>query len=177
MWAQWRLSRPGTVYGRACQLAVRQWLPQVPGIPVATIAASARRIPAGPAPSEAAYMREEFGQVKAAAARTFGTALVRIRAGREQLLRWQAGEFPRPRLREQYRQAQPETAGYLTGEALDILQRAAAGGWRRGSRSWRSPDLTRAYRLSLLSSNDKEREGWLCRAPRRPGAWPREKWM
>jgi hypothetical protein len=23
--AQWRLSRPGTVYGRACQLAVRQW--------------------------------------------------------------------------------------------------------------------------------------------------------
>jgi hypothetical protein len=121
--AQWRLSRPGTVYGRACQLAVRQWLPQVPGVPAATIAASARRIPAGPALSEAAYTRKEFGQIKAAAARTFGTALVRIRAGREHLLRWQAGEFPRPGPREQYRQTQPETAGYLIGEALDVLQR------------------------------------------------------
>jgi hypothetical protein len=121
--AQWRLSRPGTVYGRACQLAVRQWLPQVPGVPAATIAVSARRIPAGPAPNEAAYTREEFGQIKAAAARTFGAALIRIRAGQEQLLRWQAGEFPRPGLREQYRQTQPETGGYLTGEALDVLQR------------------------------------------------------
>jgi hypothetical protein len=121
--AQWRLSRPGTVYGRACQLAVRQWLPQVSGVPAATIAASARRIPAGPAPSEAAYTREEFGQIKAAAARTFGTALVRIRAGREHLFRWQAGNFPRPGLREQYRQTQPWTAGYLAGEALDVMQR------------------------------------------------------
>jgi hypothetical protein len=121
--AQWRLSRPGTVYGRACQLTVRQWLPQVPGIPAATIAASARRIPAGPAPSETAYAREEFGQIKAAAARTFGTALVRIRAGQEHLLRWQSGDFPRPGLREQYRQTQPGTAGYLIGEALDVLQR------------------------------------------------------
>ena len=74
---EWRLSRPGTVYGRACQLITRQWLPKVPGIPAATIAASARRIPAGPAPSEAAYTREEFEQIKAAAARTFGTALTR----------------------------------------------------------------------------------------------------
>jgi hypothetical protein len=123
VWAQWRLSRPGTVYGRACQLAVRQWLPRVPGVPAATVAASARRIPAGPAPSEAAYTREEFGQIKAAAARTFGAALVRIRAGREHLRRWQSGEFPRPGLREQYRQTQPETVGYVTGEALDVLQR------------------------------------------------------
>ena len=94
--AQWRLSRPGTVYGRACQLAVRQWLPQVPGVPAATVAASARRIPAGPPPSEAAYTREEFGQIKAAAARAFGTALVRIRVGREHLLRWQSSDFPGP---------------------------------------------------------------------------------
>ena len=121
--AQWRLSRPGTVYGRACQLAVRQWLPQVPGIPAATIAASARRIPVGPAPSETAYAREEFGQIKAAAARTFGTALVRIRAGQEHLLRRQSGDFPGPGLREQYRQTQRGTAGYLIGEALDVLQR------------------------------------------------------
>jgi hypothetical protein len=121
--AQWRLSRPGTVYGRACQLTVRQWLPQVPGVPAATIVASARRIPAGPAPSEAAYTREEFAQIKAAAARTLSTALIRIRASREQLLRWQAGDFPGPGLREQYRQTQPETTGYLIGEALDVLQR------------------------------------------------------
>ena len=78
--------------------------------------------PGRPAPSEAAYTREEFGQIKAAAARTFGAALVRIRTGQEQLLRWQSGDFPRPGLREQYRQTQPGTAGYLTGEALDVLQ-------------------------------------------------------
>ncbi|MGH3407357.1 MAG: hypothetical protein ACRDRJ_33375, partial [Streptosporangiaceae bacterium] len=121
VWAGWRLSRPGTVYGRACQLAIRQWLPQVPGVPAATSAASARRIPDGPAPTEAGYTREEFGQIKAAAAGTFRAALTRIRASRGHLRRWQDGEFPRPGLREQYRQTQTGTAGYLTGEALDTL--------------------------------------------------------
>jgi alkanesulfonate monooxygenase SsuD/methylene tetrahydromethanopterin reductase-like flavin-dependent oxidoreductase (luciferase family) len=64
-----------------------------------------------------------LGLPKAAAARTFGTAFARIRVGREHLLRWQAGDFPRPGRREQYRQTQPETGGYLTGEALDTRQR------------------------------------------------------
>jgi len=123
VWAGWRLSRPATVYGRACLLITRRWLPKVPGIPAATAAAAARRIPDGPAPAEAAYTREEFEQIKAAAARTFRAALTRIRAGREHLRRWHDGEFPQSGLREQYRQTCPSTAGYLTGEALDTLLR------------------------------------------------------
>jgi hypothetical protein len=123
VWAGWRLSRPATVYGRTCLLVTRQWLPMVPGIPPATAAAAARRIPSGPAPTEAAYTREEFEQIKTAAAGTFRAALVRIRASREHLRRWHDGEFPRPGLREQYRQTRPGTADYLTGEALDTLLR------------------------------------------------------
>lgn len=123
VWAGWRLSRPASVHGRCCSLLTRQWLPQVPGIPAATAAAAAKRIPAGPAPTEAAYTREEFEQIKAAAARTFRAALMRIRGSREHLRRWHDGEFPRPGLREQYRQTRPGTADYLTGEALDMLLR------------------------------------------------------
>jgi hypothetical protein len=123
VWAAWRLSRPATVWGRTCLLITRQWLPQVPGIPPATTAAAARRIPSGPAAAEAAYRREEFEQIKTAAASTFRAALSRIRASREHLRRWHDGEFPRPGLREQYRQTQPGTADYLTGEALDVLLR------------------------------------------------------
>ena len=123
VWAGWRLSRPATVYGRTCLLITRQWLPKVPGIPAATAAAAARRIPGGPAPVEAASTREEFEQIKAAAARTFTTALTRIRASREHLRRWHDGEFPQPGLREQYRQSRPGTADYLAGEALDVLVR------------------------------------------------------
>ena len=123
VWAAWRLSRPATVYGRTCLLITRQWLPKVPGIPTATAAAAARRIPSGPAAAETAYTREEFEQIKAAAAWTFRAALTRIRDSREHLRRWHDGEFPRPGLREQYRQTQPGTADYLTGEALDVLLR------------------------------------------------------
>ena len=123
VWAGWRLSRPATVYGRTCLLITRQWLPKVPGIPAATATAAARRIPDGPAPAEAAYTREEFEQVKAAAARTFRAALIRIRGSREHLRRWHDGEFPRPGVREQYRQTRSGTADYLTGEALDTLLR------------------------------------------------------
>jgi hypothetical protein len=123
VWAGWRLSRPATVWGRTCLLITRQWLPMVPGIPPATAAAAGRRIPSGPAAAEAAYTREEFEQIKAAAAGTFRAALLRIRTSREHLRRWHDGEFPRPGLREQYRQARPGTGDYLAGEALDVLLR------------------------------------------------------
>jgi hypothetical protein len=86
-WAAWRLSRPNTVWGRTCSLVTRQWLPRVPGVPAETVSAAARRIPRGPRPSEASYSREEYERVKATAARTFHTALVRIRANREHLRR------------------------------------------------------------------------------------------
>jgi hypothetical protein len=136
VWAGWRLSRPATVWARVCQASTRQWLPMVPGVPAATAAAAARRIPSGPAPVEAAYTREEFEQIRAAAARTFGTALRRIRSGREHLRRWHDGEFSPPAgRRELFRQLNPATADYLTGEALDSLLRTgdvplAAGGHR-----------------------------------------------
>lgn len=123
VWAGWRLSRPATVHGRTCLLITRQWLPKVPSIPAATVAAAGRRIPAGPAPTEAAYSREEFEQIKTAAARTFRAALTRIRDSREHLRRWHDGEFPQPGLREQYLQTRPSTASCLTGEALDSLLR------------------------------------------------------
>jgi hypothetical protein len=136
VWAGWRLSRPPTVWARACQVSTRQWLPMVPGVPAATAAAAGRRIPSGPAPAEAAYTREEFEQIRAAAARTFGTALRRIRSGREHLRRWHDGEFPPPAgRRELFRQQDPATADYLIGEALDSLLRTgdvplAASGYR-----------------------------------------------
>jgi hypothetical protein len=85
---------------------------------------------------EAAYTREEFELIRAAAARTFGTALRRIRSGREHLRRWHDGEFPPPAgRRELFRQQNPATADYLTGEALDSLLRTgdvplATGGYR-----------------------------------------------
>jgi hypothetical protein len=123
VWAGWRLSRPATVHGRNCLLVTRQWLPQVPGIPGATAAAAACRIPAAPASAEAAYTREEFEQIKAAAGRTFRTALTRIRASCELLARWHDGEFEQPGLREQYLQTRPWTAEYVAGEALDMLLR------------------------------------------------------
>jgi hypothetical protein len=123
IWAGWRLSRPATVHGRQCLLVTRQWLPQVPGIPGAAAAAAARRIPAGPAPAEAAYSREEFDLIRAAAGRTFRAALDRIRASCELVARWRDGGFERPGLREQYVQTRPGTAEYLAGEALDTLLR------------------------------------------------------
>ena len=123
VWAGWRLSRPATVHGPRLLADHPPVAPKVPGIPAATAAVAGRRIPDGPAPTEAAYTREEFEQINSAAARTFRIALTRIRASREHLRRWHNSEFPRPGLREQYRQTRPRTADYLTGEALDTLLR------------------------------------------------------
>jgi hypothetical protein len=111
VWAAWRLSRPNTVWGRTCSLITRQWLPMVPGVPAATVTAAARRIPQGPRPSEAAYSHQEYERIKQTAARTFNTALVRIRANREHLRRWHADQF------------QPGTGDFMVGEALDSLPR------------------------------------------------------
>ena len=123
VWAGWRLSRPATVYGRDLPADHPPVAAEGPGHPGRHRRRGGRRIPAGPAPAEAAYTREEFEQIRTAAARTFRTALMRIRDSREHLRRWHDGEFPRPGLREQYRQTRPSTAGYLTGEALDSLLR------------------------------------------------------
>jgi len=111
VWAAWRLSRPNTVWGHACSIKTRQWLPEVPGLPAETASACRRRIPQQPPPAEAAYSRQEYDQIKRIAAWTFRTALARIRSNREHLSRWQAGQFP------------PGSSDFLLGEALDALLR------------------------------------------------------
>lgn len=111
VWAGWRLSRPDTVYGRTQLLITRQWLPKVDGVPAATLAVAARRIPVGPRPSEQSYTLAEYEQIRSAAARTFNQALVRIRAGREHLRRWRAGQYP------------SGSDGFLIGQALDSVLR------------------------------------------------------
>ncbi len=126
VWAAWRLSRPNTVWGRTGSLITRQWLPKVPGVPAATVAAAGRRIPQGPRPSEAAYSRREFERIRQTAARTFNTALVRIRANRDHLRRWYAEEFG------------PGTGDFVVGEALDSMLRTGnvpATPTQRGGRS------------------------------------------
>src|SRR5260370_8832987 len=70
--------------------------------------------------AEAIRRAQRHGR-KAAAARTFPAALTRIRASCEHLRRWQDGEFPRPGLREPYRQTQPGIADYPPGEPRDLL--------------------------------------------------------
>lgn len=75
-----------------------------------------RKVPAQPSTHRGAFTHRSTP-------RPFSTALTRIRSNREHLRRWQAGGFPRPGLREQYRQTQPATAAYLAGEALDSLLR------------------------------------------------------
>jgi hypothetical protein len=160
LWAGWRLSRPNTVWGHTCSFKTRQWLPQVPGIPAETIAVAARRIPQRPPPSEAAYSRPEYERIKQTAARTFHTALVRIRANREHLRRWHAGEF------------QPGANDFMIGEALDSVLRTgnlphtrtphgdrsrprrlvrALGGWS-AEHTWTRLFLTmqEAYALAVL---------------------------
>jgi hypothetical protein len=165
VWASWRLSRPGTVYGRACIRVTRQWLPHVPGLSAETATAAARRIPKNPDPTEAAYTRPQYERIKATAASTFNTALVRIREGHAHLARWQAGEFT------------PGSRDWLLGEALDSVLRTGdvplarrthrtilaryirACGGRSPEQTWGRLILTmpEAYALAVLLICD---QGW-----------------
>jgi hypothetical protein len=111
VWTSWRMSVPATSGGRYCLTAIRALMREVSGLPAQTLKVVDRRIPVGPPPSEAAYTYPEYTRIRAAAAVTFNSALMRIRANREHLRRWHAGEFA-------------EGSGeWLIGEALDCLVR------------------------------------------------------
>ena len=111
VWTSWRMSVPATSGGRFCLTAIRTLMREVPGLPAQTLKVVDRRIPVGPPPSEAAYTYQEYTRIRAAAAATFNSALARIRANREHLRRWHAGDFAEG------------SAGWLIGEALDCLVR------------------------------------------------------
>jgi hypothetical protein len=87
------MSVPATSGGRFYLTAIRTLMREVPGLPAQTRKVVDRRIPAGPPPSEAAYTYQEYTRIRAAAAATFNSALVRIRANREHLRRWYAGDL------------------------------------------------------------------------------------
>ena len=110
-WASWRLSLPADHTSRNRVAILRTLLPQVEGLPVETLGAVDRRIRQGPPTEEPAYSYERFGQIRTQAAMTFDTALARIRANREHLRRFYAGEFS------------PDTTDWLIGEALDTVLR------------------------------------------------------
>jgi hypothetical protein len=69
------------------------------------------KLPPATRPSEAAYTYQEYTRIRAAAAATFNSALVRIRANREHLGRWHAGDFAEG------------SEEWLIGEALECLVR------------------------------------------------------
>jgi hypothetical protein len=113
MWASWRLSLPHARAGHNHLANLRVIMPEVRGIPAETLKAAGRRIPQAPSPTEAACTFQEFSQIRTAAATVFSTALVRIRANREHLRRWPAGEYAQG------------SRDWLIGEALDCLVRTA----------------------------------------------------
>jgi hypothetical protein len=111
VWTSWRMSVPATSAGRFCLTAIRTLMREVPGLPAQTLKVVDRRIPVGPPPSEAAYTYQQYTRIRAAAATTFNSALARIRANREHLRRWHAGDFAEG------------SRDWLIGEALDCLVR------------------------------------------------------
>jgi hypothetical protein len=98
--ASWWMSLPGTNHGASKRGRLRQLLLSVPRLPPATVTALGRRIASRSVPTVASYSIEDFDAIRAAAARTFGAALSRIRRNRDHLRRWRAGQFesrdPRP---------------------------------------------------------------------------------
>ncbi|MEV6928129.1 hypothetical protein AB0M46_27020 [Dactylosporangium sp. NPDC051485] len=93
IWAAWRLAM-GDRKGRLLKFTAgflrgHQHLPQ------ATRDLIMRRLPPETV-KETAYTAEEFDAIKVHAARTFRTALLRIRTNAEHLQRWRAGGFEEP---------------------------------------------------------------------------------
>jgi hypothetical protein len=111
VWAAWRLSLPASPEGILTLTQIRGLTREMTGLPEETRKLANRRIPLGPPPKEESYSYQELAELRSTAARTFNTALVRIRANREHLRRWYAGEFAE------------QTDDWLTGKALDCLVR------------------------------------------------------
>ncbi len=111
VWAAWRMSLPNSPEGRLTITSIRGLMREMTGLPEETRKLADRRIPVGPPAKEESYSYQELADLRSTAARTFNTALVRIRGNREHLRRWYAGEFAE------------QTDDWVIGEALDCLVR------------------------------------------------------
>ncbi|WP_016697292.1 hypothetical protein [Actinoalloteichus spitiensis] len=111
IWAAWRLSRTPNSTGSRQVRKVARLLKQHPLVPEETRKLMSKRMPKEKAPKETAYSDAEFDRIKLLATQRFRPALHRIRANRQHLLGWRAGQFERG------------TDGWLIGEALDQLIR------------------------------------------------------
>jgi hypothetical protein len=123
-WSQWCLSLPDSPGAHGSRHRMRVLLREVDGLPAGTLKAVRRSDRTRPASAEAAYSYQELARIRSQASAVFNTALARIRASREHLRRWHAGEFT------------DGSTGWLIGEALDCLARTGdmpkLNGTRRG---------------------------------------------
>ncbi len=125
VWASWKLSCPDTGHGVDTILCLKRLLTEVPGIPAETLRAVDRRVGTRDQPTkETAYTRHDFDRITSAAAAVFNGAVIRIRANREHLRRWYAGQIPEG------------TDDHRIGSALDCLLRTGDVPLV-GSRPWR----------------------------------------
>ncbi|MGH3157239.1 MAG: hypothetical protein ACRDNF_11775 [Streptosporangiaceae bacterium] len=94
LWNTWRIGLGTGPGAHNTHLAVRRLLSAADGLPAGTLQALTRKV-GKPAQASvvASYSREEYEQIRSAAAVIFNTALVRVRASLGHLRRWQAGEF------------------------------------------------------------------------------------
>ncbi|AQW50744.1 hypothetical protein ACIQPP_19655 [Streptomyces violaceusniger] len=110
-WSAWRLSRNvKTEIGYNQIMATQLLLRADHRLPQQVREVMARRLPE-PKKKEKAFEPDEFRKIKAAARRTFRTALLRIRQNTEHLNAWRNGNIS------------PESRDWVIGEALDILAR------------------------------------------------------
>ncbi|WP_239396370.1 hypothetical protein [Frankia sp. CiP3] len=111
VWNRWRMALPATAQARRRLTVVRLLTVEVRGLPPETRAALARRMPKRAPSKEVTYTYQEYTAIRATAAAIFTRALARLRANREHLRRWHAGEFAEP------------DGDWLIGAALDHLER------------------------------------------------------
>ncbi|MFF2408977.1 hypothetical protein [Streptomyces sp. NPDC058092] len=111
MWSAWRLSRRTKTENGYNQVMVTQLLLRGNSrLPLEVRAVMARRLPE-PKVQEIAFEPDEFRAIKAAARRTFRSALLRIRENTGHLNAWRNGDFARG------------SREWAVGEALDLLAR------------------------------------------------------
>ncbi|MFC0848399.1 hypothetical protein ACFH04_32530 [Streptomyces noboritoensis] len=132
MWSAWRLSRKTKAQNGYDQVMVTQTLLRADSrLPHEVRAVMARRLPE-PKVQERAFESDEFRQIKAAARRTFRSALLRIRENTEHLNAWRNGEFVRG------------SNEWALGDALDLLARTGDLP-RRTSANGRTRDIVPQY--------------------------------
>ena len=108
VWNSWRVSRPATPMGQRQIGKVGALLRLDLRLPADTREATMKRVVKIKA-KETSYTAEEFGQIKAAATRSFHPAWRRITGNQRHLQEWRAGRF------------EEQSMPWLLGEALERL--------------------------------------------------------